>query len=98
MWPANFEGARGFQEKAGSVPRVTRGGRLWIVIASSAWAIKWRFDSLAELVRRQLQADPLSGQMFVFASGGTEFAPDSSPRPRVITPAVGRFHRLRRET
>src|SRR5437879_12098023 len=39
-------------------------GRIWL--AAQATDLRKSFDSLAELVRQQLQADPLSGQMFVF--------------------------------
>lgn len=38
--------------------------RIWL--ASQATDLRKSFDSLAELVRQQLQADPLSGQLFVF--------------------------------
>jgi transposase len=38
--------------------------RIWL--ATQATDLRKSFDSLAELVRRQLQADPLSGQLFVF--------------------------------
>jgi transposase len=38
--------------------------RIWL--ASHATDLRKSFDSLAELVRQQLQADPLSGQLFVF--------------------------------
>jgi transposase len=38
--------------------------RIWL--ATQATHLRKSFDSLAELVRRQLEADPLSGQLFVF--------------------------------
>jgi transposase len=38
--------------------------RIWL--ATPATDLRKSFDSLAEMVRRQLQADPLSGQLFVF--------------------------------
>jgi transposase len=38
--------------------------RIWL--ASQATDLRKSFDTLAELVRQQLQADPLSGQLFVF--------------------------------
>jgi transposase len=38
--------------------------RIWL--ASSATDLRKGFDTLAELVRQQLQRDPLSGQLFVF--------------------------------
>ena len=38
--------------------------RIWL--AAQATDLRKSFDSLAELVRRQLEADPLSGQLFVF--------------------------------
>jgi transposase len=38
--------------------------RIWL--ATQATDLRKSFDSLAELVRRQLEADPLSGQLFVF--------------------------------
>ena len=38
--------------------------RIWL--ATQATDLRKSFDSLAELVRRQLRADPLSGQLFVF--------------------------------
>ena len=38
--------------------------RIWL--ASGATDLRKGFDTLAELVRRQLQRDPLSGQLFVF--------------------------------
>jgi transposase len=38
--------------------------RIWL--ASQATDLRKSFDSLAELVRQQLQGDPLSGQLFVF--------------------------------
>src|SRR5437879_9941063 len=39
-------------------------GRIWL--AAQATDLRKSFDSLAELVRQQLQADPLSGHVFVF--------------------------------
>src|SRR5438132_12292135 len=38
--------------------------RIWL--AAQATDLRKSFDSLAELVRQQLQADPLSGHVFVF--------------------------------
>jgi transposase len=38
--------------------------RIWL--ATRATDMRKSFDSLAELVRQQLQGDPLSGQLFVF--------------------------------
>jgi transposase len=38
--------------------------RIWL--ASCPTDLRKSFDSLAELVRQQLQGDPLSGQLFVF--------------------------------
>jgi len=38
--------------------------RIWV--ATSATDMRKSFDSLAELVRQQLQGDPLSGELFVF--------------------------------
>jgi transposase len=38
--------------------------RIWL--ASGATDLRKGFDTLAELVRQQLQRDPLSGQLFVF--------------------------------
>lgn len=38
--------------------------RIWL--ATQATDMRKSFDSLAELVRQQLQGDPLSGQLFVF--------------------------------
>jgi len=38
--------------------------RIWL--ATRATDLRKSFDSLAELVRQQLQGDPLSGQLFVF--------------------------------
>ena len=38
--------------------------RIWL--ATGATDLRKSFDSLAELVRQQLQGDPLSGQLFVF--------------------------------
>jgi transposase len=38
--------------------------RIWL--ATGATDLRKSFDSLAELVRQQLAADPLSGQLFVF--------------------------------
>src|SRR3974377_996977 len=38
--------------------------RIWV--ATSATDLRNSFDTLAELVRQQLLADPLSGQLFVF--------------------------------
>jgi len=38
--------------------------RIWL--ATAATDLRKSFDSLAELVRQQLAADPLSGQLFVF--------------------------------
>ena len=38
--------------------------RIWL--ASEATDLRKSFDSLAEVVRRQLALDPLSGQLFVF--------------------------------
>ena len=38
--------------------------RIWL--ASAPTDLRKSFDSLAELVRQQLQGDPLSGQLFVF--------------------------------
>ena len=38
--------------------------RIWL--ATPATDLRKSFDSLAELVRQQLQGDPLSGQLFVF--------------------------------
>jgi transposase len=38
--------------------------RIWL--ATRATDLRKSFDSLAELVRQQLAADPLSGQLFVF--------------------------------
>ena len=38
--------------------------RIWL--ATEATDLRKSFDSLAELVRQQLQGDPLSGQLFVF--------------------------------
>lgn len=38
--------------------------RIWL--ATQATDLRKSFDSLAELVRQQLQGDPLSGQLFVF--------------------------------
>ena len=38
--------------------------RIWL--ATRATDLRKSFDSLAELVRQQLQVDPLSGQLFVF--------------------------------
>lgn len=37
-----------------------------IWLASQATDLRKSFDSLAEVVRQQLQGDPLSGQLFVF--------------------------------
>ena len=37
-----------------------------IWLATQATDLRKSFDSLAELVRRQLERDPLSGQLFVF--------------------------------
>jgi transposase len=37
-----------------------------IWLAAQATDLRKSFDSLAELVRRQLQGDPLSGHLFVF--------------------------------
>lgn len=37
-----------------------------IWLATRATDLRKSFDSLAELVRQQLQGDPLSGQLFVF--------------------------------
>src|SRR5207244_8726943 len=37
-----------------------------LVTGVQTCALPISFDSLAELVRQQLQADPLSGQLFVF--------------------------------
>jgi transposase len=38
--------------------------RIWL--ATQPTDLRKSFDSLAELVRQQLQGDPLSGQLFVF--------------------------------
>jgi transposase len=38
--------------------------RIWL--ATQATDLRKSFDSLAELVRQQLEGDPLSGQLFVF--------------------------------
>jgi transposase len=38
--------------------------RIWL--ATQATDLRKSFDSLAELVRQQLDGDPLSGQLFVF--------------------------------
>src|SRR6202521_4478575 len=38
--------------------------RIWL--ATQATDLRKSFDSLAEVVRQQLQSDPLSGQLFVF--------------------------------
>lgn len=38
--------------------------RIWL--ATQATDLRKSFDNLAELVRQQLQGDPLSGQLFVF--------------------------------
>jgi transposase len=38
--------------------------RIWL--ATQATDLRKSFDSLAEIVRQQLQGDPLSGQLFVF--------------------------------
>ena len=38
--------------------------RIWL--ATRATDLRKSFDTLAELVRQQLQADPLSGHLFVF--------------------------------
>jgi transposase len=38
--------------------------RIWL--ATEATDLRKSFDTLAELVRRQLQLEPLSGQLFVF--------------------------------
>ena len=38
--------------------------RIWL--ATQATDLRKSFDTLAELVRQQLQGDPLSGQLFVF--------------------------------
>jgi transposase len=38
--------------------------RIWL--ATQATDMRKSFDTLAELVRQQLQGDPLSGQLFVF--------------------------------
>ena len=38
--------------------------RIWL--ATQATDLRKSFDTLAELVRKQLQGDPLSGQLFVF--------------------------------
>ena len=38
--------------------------RIWL--ATQATDLRKSFDTLAELVRQQLAADPLSGQLFVF--------------------------------
>lgn len=38
--------------------------RIWL--ATQATDLRKSFDSLAEVVRQQLQGDPLSGQLFVF--------------------------------
>jgi transposase len=38
--------------------------RIWL--ATQATDLRKSFDTLAELVRQQLQTDPLSGQLFVF--------------------------------
>jgi transposase len=38
--------------------------RIWL--ATQATDLRKSFDSLAEVVRRQLERDPLSGQLFVF--------------------------------
>lgn len=38
--------------------------RIWL--ATQATDLRKSFDSLAEMVRQQLQGDPLSGQLFVF--------------------------------
>jgi len=38
--------------------------RIWL--ATKATDMRKSFDTLAELVRQQLQGDPLSGQLFVF--------------------------------
>ena len=38
--------------------------RIWL--ATQPTDLRKSFDTLAELVRQQLQADPLSGQLFVF--------------------------------
>jgi transposase len=38
--------------------------RIWL--ATRATDLRKSFDTLAELVRQQLQGDPLSGQLFVF--------------------------------
>ena len=39
-------------------------GRSWLALPATD--LRKSFDSLAELVRQQLQGDPLSGQLFVF--------------------------------
>jgi transposase len=38
--------------------------RIWLAVPPTD--LRKSFDTLAELVRQQLQADPLSGQLFVF--------------------------------
>jgi transposase len=38
--------------------------RIWL--ATQPTDLRKSFDTLAELVRQQLEADPLSGQLFVF--------------------------------
>ena len=38
--------------------------RIWLAVGATD--LRKGFDTLAELVRRQLGADPLSGQLFVF--------------------------------
>lgn len=38
--------------------------RIWLALGATD--LRKGFDTLAELVRRQLQGDPLSGQLFVF--------------------------------
>src|SRR5215510_13357641 len=40
--------------------------RIWL--ATRPTDLRKSFDSLAELVRQQLQGDPLSGQLFVFTN------------------------------
>jgi transposase len=40
--------------------------RIWV--ATRPTDLRKSFDTLAELVRQQLQLDPLSGQLFVFAN------------------------------
>jgi transposase len=41
--------------------------RIWL--ATRPTDLRKSFDSLAEVVRQQLQGDPLSGQLFVFRNG-----------------------------